>query len=231
MDKELLRIVIILTGLLVMIGMILWHFIKTLREQRDHEEINDTEYQGQHEEADEVDQLATETYVDGDALLDSNALKPAKKEPPVIIVKNNPLTNSPEELPKLIEFRLMARDQHGFNGVHLLETFERVGLEYGSVKVFERVDQHRLVHFAVASVIGNGTFPDANVAEFYCPGIVFFLQPREVEQPLLVFDDLIETIDILALELDGIVLDKQKQPVTADTIAQLRQSLAPVTHR
>lgn len=52
------------------------------------------------------------------------------------------------------------------------------------------------------------------------------MQPREVAAPLAVFDDFVETIDVLAEELDGVVWDNQKQPLTAETIAQLRQSLA-----
>ena len=80
--------------------------------------------------------------------------------------------------------------------------------------------------FAVASMIDPGTFPDTHLDEFYCPGIVFFMQPREVDKPLAVFDDFMETIDTLAEELDGVVWDNQKQPLTADTIDRFRQMLS-----
>jgi cell division protein ZipA len=75
-------------------------------------------------------------------------------------------------------------------------------------------------------MIDPGTFPDSNLDEFYCPGIVFFMQPREVDKPLAVFDDFMETIDTLAEELDGVVWDNQKQPLTADTIDRFRQMLS-----
>lgn len=227
MDKELLRVVIILIGLLVMIGMVLWHFFKSLRERRDADDyFDDADYDSASEfeiEDDEFDVFPFEADVDGDALLDDDDIKPSHKEPvPEPVAKVAP--KSP--LPSLIEFSLVARADEGFNGEALFEAFERVGLKYGSVRVFERVDQNRLVDFAVASMVEPGTFPDSQVNKFYTPGIVFYMQPREVDNPLAVFDDFIDTIDTLAIELDGVVWDNQRQPLTAETIANFRQMLA-----
>ena len=75
-------------------------------------------------------------------------------------------------------------------------------------------------------MIEPGTFPDENTESFYSPGIVFYMQPRALDRPLQVFDDFIETIDILAEELDGVVWDNQRQPLTAETIAHFRQMLS-----
>jgi cell division protein ZipA len=162
--------------------------------------------------------------VDGDALLDDRAMKPTPKLSETTKTPVKPASR--QDLPILIEFSIVARADEGFNGEDLFEAFERVGLRYGSVRVFERIDKNRLVDFAVASMIDPGTFPDSNLDEFYCPGIVFFMQPREVDKPLAVFDDFMETIDTLAEELDGVVWDNQKQPLTADTIDRFRQMLS-----
>ncbi|MCQ8104241.1 cell division protein ZipA C-terminal FtsZ-binding domain-containing protein [Methylomonas sp. SURF-2] len=231
MDKELLRVVIILIGMLVMIGMLLWHFFKSLRERRDADDyFDDTEYSDSlvdefevDEDDDEMDIFPIPDAVDGDGLLDDESINPVPRaSAKADVVKEQPKT----ALPALIEFSLVARADEGFNGEDLFEAFERVGLEYGSVKVFERIDKNRLVDFAVASMIDPGTFPDTGLEDFYCPGIVFYMQPREVDKPLAVFDDFIETIDTLAVELDGVVWDNQRQPLTAETIAQFRQMLA-----
>lgn len=237
MDKELLRIVIILIGVLVMIAMLLWHFFKSLRERREADYFEDSAFDGGTEEfgvedgEDEFEAFSLDSVVDGDALLDDNAIKPTPKPPvskpaPKEAVKPAPAEPRPE-LPKLIEFSIVARADLGFNGEDLFDAFNHVGLKYGSVKVFERIDKNRLVDFAVASMGNPGTFPDSDLDKFYCPGIVFYMQPRELQHPLAVFDDFIETIDILAEELDGVVWDNQRQPLTADTIAQFRQMLAP----
>jgi cell division protein ZipA len=229
MDKELLRVVIILLGLLVMIGMVLWQFIKGMRNKRDADDyFDDVEYE-QGLDGYEVEELeddfgmfASGSDVDGDALLSDDDIQPQHKD----AVKAQPKPLSKTALPALIEFSLVARADEGFNGEELFEAFERNDLKYGSVKVFERVDKNRLVDFAVASMIDPGTFPDNDLEQFYCPGIVFYMQPREVDNPLRVFDDFMDTIDTLAVELDGVVWDNQRQPLTAETIAQFRQMLA-----
>lgn len=231
MDKELLRVVIILIGVLVMIGMVLWHFFKVFRERGEADEyFDEAEYEqgidGYEVEEldDDFDMFPVKGGVDGDALLDDEDIKPAHK-PAEEVAPVKPVVPK-AALPALIEFSIVARADEGFNGQDLFEAFERAGLKYGSVKVFERVDKNRLVDFAVASMVDPGTFPDTDFDEFYCPGIVFYMQPREVENPLRVFDDFMETIDTLAIELDGVVWDNQRQPLTAETIAQFRQMLA-----
>ncbi|NJA07527.1 cell division protein FtsZ [Methylococcaceae bacterium WWC4] len=236
MDKELLRVVIILIGVLVMIGMVLWHFVKGLRDKRaadDYYDDNryderDDEFEVEADE-DEMDLFRVgEDLVDGDALLDDRAIQPTPKQStpsrpePSPSVKPQPSVKR-SELPALIEFSIVARADEGFKGEDLFEAFERVGLKYGSVKVFERVDKNRMVDFAVASMVDPGTFPDDDLENFYCPGIVFFMQPREVEAPLAVFDDFMETMDTLAEELDGVVWDNQRQPLTAETVDHFRQ--------
>jgi len=235
MDKELLRVVIILCGVLVMIGMLLWHFFKSLRERREYDENDEAVYArgAPHFEDDDVDADEEELFnftegavVDGDALLDDEAIKPSAKQAPKAVQPETTKAPLRKDLPKLIEFSIVARADMGFNGEELFDAFERVGLKYGSVKVFERIDKNRLVDFAVASMGNPGTFPDTGLYDFYCPGIVFFMQPRELDKPLAVFDDFIETIDILAVELDGVVWDHQKQPLTAETIAHFRQILS-----
>lgn len=228
MDKELLRVVIILIGLLVMIGMVLWHFIKGMRNKRDADDyFDDVEYE-QGLDGYEVEELEDDygmfaaSDVDGDGLLSDDDIQPQHKE----AEKPQPKPVTKTALPALIEFSLVARADEGFNGEELFEAFERNDLKYGSVKVFERVDKNRLVDFAVASMIDPGTFPSEDLEQFYCPGIVFYMQPREVDNPLRVFDDFMDTIDNLAVELDGVVWDNQRQPLTAETIAQFRQMLA-----
>lgn len=206
MDKELLRYAIILLGGLVMIGMVLWHFIKSLRSRPDEIDLDDDQYD------DEIEAFDIEEDEDEFAGLPTDLVDEDSVLPPV--------------MPALIEFSLVARADEGFNGLDLFDAFERAGLKYGSVKVFERIDDDRLVDFAVASMLEPGTFPDTELEEYFCPGIVFFMQPRELDDPAAVFEDFIDTIDQLADELDGVVWDNQRQPLSAETVEKFRQNLA-----
>jgi cell division protein ZipA len=229
MDKELLRVVIVLLGVLVMIGMLLWHFFKSMRERRETDYFDETSYDDLEDEEFSLghSDFSPSSVVDGDALLDEEEIKPVPQTDAYRQSKTEmPKPVPRHELPKLIEFSLVARADQGFNGEELFDAFDHLHLEYGSVKVFERVDKQRMVHFTVASMIEPGIFPETDLENFYCPGIVFFMQPREVVSPLAVFDDFIETIDLLAEDLDGVVWDNQKQPLTAETIAYFRDLLA-----
>jgi len=189
--------------------MLLWHFFKTMvnRREADDSDDSDESYADNHEH-----EFDDEQY---------DADEPVARK----IESDSGLQVKPEQLetlPRLLKFSLVARDDQGFNGEVLFDALERAGLCFGSVRVFERLDKQRMVLFAVGCMSEDGVFPDHDLAEFYCPGIVFYLTPREVAQPLVVFDEFMETIDTLATELQGVVWDNQRQPLTAETIAQIR---------
>lgn len=222
MDKELLRVVIVLIGALVMVAMLLWHYLKVWKERRDiDDEYPEDGYADDEEEYPEEDvalHIAEEEefdsgYVDSEPKAEHKlADKPAKQ---------NLL------MPRLIKFYLAAHAGETFHGVALFDALERSGLQYSrTVRVFERIDQNYLVDFSVASMDEPGIFPDSHLEDFHCHGIVFYLQPREVDNPLAVFDDFIETIDTLAMDLDGVALDSQHELLTAETIAQFRGLLS-----
>ena len=107
----------------------------------------------------------------------------------------------------------------------MINAFGIAALEYGSLKIYERLDAKRLVDFGVACMVEPGTFPDSDLDSFYCLGLVFFMQPGALDDAQAVFDDFIDTIQLLAVELDGIILDHHREPLSEATIQSLRQSL------
>ncbi len=234
MDKEILRVVIIAVGAVVILGMILWSFLKSRKKRRGRSFFRRVdEIDGYDEklrlktENDDFDVVPLGSAFDDDYGVDP--IFAGSEDESGEYQDEDDVDESESEtmaIPPLIQFSIVARADEGFNGLDLFEAFERVGLEYGSMKVFERVDANRLVDFAVASMVEPGTFPDDGLEDFYSPGIVFFMQPREVDNPSAVFDDFIHTIDILASELDGVRWDHQRQPLTEETIETFREILA-----
>ena len=221
MDKELLRIVIIATGLIIIMGMLTWSYLRDKKAQEDMEADDDVEY-GRYDQlstaavvvkVDDEPEPAEHHYFDqADAVYepdDDDDLEP----PPRAAV------------PAIIQFSLIAKADEGFNGIDLVNAFGIVGLEYGSFKIYERLDANRLVDFGVACMVEPGTFPDSNMDTFYCPGLVFFMQPGALDDAQAVFDDYIETIELLAIELDGVILDHHRQELTDAAILALRQCL------
>jgi cell division protein ZipA len=235
MDKELLRIVIIATGLLVIIGMILWSYIKNRDAGQDPDEFENEQAIGSspaaidpslkiHPERDEFDIIPMgsakhsldEEEEDWDDDFAGGFNKDFDDEDP----------DSRLTIPDIIQFGVVADADEGFNGVDLVLAFQMVGLEYGDLKVYERINKHGGVDYGVACMVEPGTFPEAeDLMAFNCPGIVFYLQHRELEDAQTVFEDFVDTIKTVAKELDGVIWDHQRQPLTEATIQAILLSL------
>jgi cell division protein ZipA len=233
MDKEILRIVIIATGMVVVIGMLVWAYIKDKKAREELEFYDDNA----------AEPLATESFIDSNDDFDITPMGAAKsnlgehhahdKADRYYEEDDDDYYESDDDIepppraaaPAIIQFSIITKADEDFNGADLVEAFEMVGLEYGSLKIFERLDANRLVDFGVACIVEPGTFPDKDLENFYCPGIVFFMQPEALDDAPAVFDDYIETINLLAEKLDGVILDHRRQPLTDATVQAIRQSL------
>jgi cell division protein ZipA len=224
MDKELLRIVIVATGLMIIMGMLTWSYLKNKKSQEDMDFYDDEAFRSPPDKSlDIADAGDPEMDIETIDAADHHYNDPADA---VYEPEDDDLEPPPRvAAPDIIQFSLVAKTDEGFNGTDLINAFGIVGLEYGSLKIFERLDANRLVDFGVACMVEPGTFPDSHLDTFYCPGLVFFMQPGALDDPQAVFDDYIETIQLLAIELDGTVRDHNRQPLTDATIQSLRQSL------
>jgi cell division protein ZipA len=237
MDKELLRIVIIATGLLVIIGMILWSYIKNRNAEQDSDEFENEQAIGSspaaidpslkiHPERDEFDIIpmgsAKHTLDTEEDDWDDNINGGFNKD-----FDDDDMESDPRlAIPDIIQFGVVANADEGFNGVDLVLAFQMVGLEYGDLKVYERINKHGVVDFGVACMVEPGTFPEAeDLMYFNCPGIVFYLQHRDLEDAQTVFEDFVDTIKTVAKELDGAIWDHQRQPLTEATIQAILLSL------
>jgi cell division protein ZipA len=224
MDKELLRIVIIATGLMIIMGMLTWSYLRNKRAQNDIDFYDELEFNGQPHNPltlndEQTDNVTTKQPDDDDHFYDQeDAIYPGNDDD-----DNEPTTRV--SAPAIIQFSLIAKADEGFNGIDIINAFGIVGLEFGSLKIFERLDENRLVDYGVACMTEPGTFPEKDLESFFTPGLVFFMQPSALDDPQAIFDDYIDTLQLLAIELDGIMLDHHRKELTDHTIQSLRQSL------
>jgi cell division protein ZipA len=232
MDKEILRIVIIATGLVVTLGMIVWSYIKGKKSERERDLFDDQAPADFDDSLPDTTSLQTTIDADDFDIIPLGPVKTFDTSDNYFVADDLDDDDSSVDhfaprlvTPSLIQFYLVANADDGFNGVNLVNAFGSAGLEYGNMKIYERVDANRLVDFGVACMVEPGTFPATDLEAFYCPGIVFFMQPGELENAQAVFDDYIETLILLASELDGAILDHQRKPLTEATVQAIRQSL------
>jgi len=243
MDKDLLRIVIIAVGTVVILAMIIWGILSSRSKRKNinfYDDRDPLENIDPHlivnTEDDDFD-IVPITTGDNNAQVttrlntqytqearqndvtenkqNSSALAQQSEQ---TITKNNPL-------PPLIQLSIVAKKTEGFSGIQLLEAFENAGLVYGNVKVFEKLDELNQVDYAVASMAGSGIFPGDNWETYVCPGVTFFMQPRELDDAAQVFDEMVDTIGQLAAVLNGDVLDQDQQNLTVAVVQQIKTSL------
>ena len=240
MDKELLRIVIIATGLIIITGMLAWAFIKNTKYRRSLDDFddetpsnNDIQLTGVIDDDEFFDTFDEdlEDFAPAPPLVTGEANKPGRYQIPDIEVTTRDDDEEDVEpeprfvAPSIIQFSLVSNQDEGFNGLDLAHAFEIVGLEYGNLNIYERLDSNRMVDFGVASMVPPGTFPEQDLETYYCPGIVFFMQPGELEDAVSVFDDFVQTVVFMATELDGTVLDHEHKPLSETTVELIRRSL------
>lgn len=245
MDRETVRLLLLATGAVVIVGMYVWgryrqKLIDFLHRRKEFEEL------GLHE-ADEQTESARQ---DDDDLFESLSYRGRKeagagrKEPSISgsglsgdgTDEDSLFAAEPEQeaapaggargAPFLIQISVVAGKGHAFRGDDLRDALLDLDLIHGDMDIFHRYDrQFRQTLFSVATLVEPGTFPMDDMEHFECPGIVLFFQTARVSDPLSVYDDLVNTAHELATRLDGIEWDESRQPLSAAKITHMRSLL------
>jgi cell division protein ZipA len=243
MDKELLRIAIIATGFIIIVGMVISAYLKDKKAREDDDFYDDDEFEEEFEDDDIEEEFVAPVKKPSITQTLKNAYSEKiqlRQQVPQhnVAEKITPEFDEPEErheepvarplaAPAIIHFSVITKGNEDFNGVDIFNTLEELGLEYGSTKIFERIDEHRFVRFSVACITEPGTFPseDKEIESFYCPGVSFFMQPEGLDNCVAVFDDYVATIVSFAQLMNGMVLDHRRQVLTQEMVAAIRKSL------
>lgn len=233
MDKDLLRLVILGMGGVLIVGIILWGYLANRKSQRS---VN---FYDQRNPLDHIDEsLIIKTGDDDFDIVPLGSAVAQETDEFDLDVDDvdlgfdeidQPVQQSHHQkvsIPGIIQFSIVAKSDEGFNGKELADSFKAVGLQHTELEIFQRLDAKGLPDYAVASMVEPGTFPKDGMDDFSCPGIVFFMQPSELDNSLEVYDEMINSINHLALVLDGIEWDGDRQPLTIETVQAIREKLS-----
>jgi cell division protein ZipA len=130
--------------------------------------------------------------------------------------------------PQYIVLYLLAAENQAYSGYELLQTLLTYGLRYGKNNVFHR---HELktgrgpILFSLASATESGTFDLHKMGAFSSRGLVLYMQLNDQKDPIKSFDLMLETADHLIEDLQGTVLDEQRQLLTKEKMVQLRKKI------
>ncbi len=243
MDKDLLRIVIIAVGTVVILAMIIWGILSSRSKRKNinfYDDRDPLEHIDPHlivnindddfdivpiTTRDNNAQVKTRLNTEYTQEVRQNGVAENVQQANTVAQQSESPAAENKVLPPLIQLSIVAKTAAGFSGIQLLEACENVGLVYGNVKVFEKLDELNQVDYAVASMAGSGIFPGDNWETYVCPGVTFFMQPRELDDAAQVFDEMVDTIGQLAAVLNGDVLDQDQQNLTVAVVQQIKTSL------
>jgi len=249
MDKDLLRLILAVSGVFLLLGIYLWDRLR----KRKNKQAGDDQLQidadpdadvlslnPAEERATEVDVNLAFSPVDGDvAPIDQDENEEVQQEGSEegeVKENSREKDNSREKgdkaastaLPPLIQFGVVAPPGSVFNGDQLIQALTEVGLEYGEMEIFHHYDKASDTRlFSVASMVEPGTFPIDDMALFQCPGLLLFFQPLGVPDPVAAFDATVAACHALRRRLGGDEWDSKRKQLTEETIAALRRSLMP----
>ncbi|TSA41926.1 MAG: cell division protein [Methylococcaceae bacterium] len=238
MDKELLRVVIIAVGLLVVVGMLGWHFFKNKNllgsasffsaQRPDDDEEDDNEDENEDDAQDNDKLVAVKEAELSEPPVQQDLGEPQQAAASVThTIEDDDLEEQAPRFvaPEIIQFSVVAKTPEGFNGMDLRHAFLIAHMDYGKLKIYERIDENRMVDFGAACLVEPGTFPETDLDLFFCPGVVFFMQPGILDDAQKVFNDFLEAVNLVAFELDGNIIDHERKPLTNATISLLKQSI------
>lgn len=118
------------------------------------------------------------------------------------------------------------------DGADLIRVMEKCGLVHGDMDIY-----HRLAEgggqplFSVANMIEPGTFDLENLMSLQTPGITLFLQLPRTLDALHALDEMWSTAQNMSRELDADLLDRNRQPLSAQKQQSMRDEVLEYTRQ
>jgi len=230
MDISTFRWILVIVGVVIIVGIALFHNIDKKRKprasrKRVHASRNRREPSlergraggsGQ-EHPDGEEGMQTELDIGGAG--DAGArieptLDPEPEKPPVIL---------PD---KIVTLFLQARDDHVITGVDLLDAAMRSGLVFGTRDIFHRINEEDVEPiFSMANLINPGTFDKTSWNTMEVRGVTLFMALPGPVNALDAWDAMLATSRRLAELLHADLLDDSHSVFTRQRSKQIRDEL------
>ena len=148
-----------------------------------------------------------------------------EKQAKVIEMKQAQAMKEAAQPTPLIVLNVMARRGQQFTGQTILEVLRKHKLVFGKKRIFHAYDAQGQLQFSVASAVEPGYFDLENMHHFATPGLGFFMDVQQCQDPQHGFQQMVDTVKSIAQHLGGDVLDDQYQRFSD---ASLREGLGKI---
>lgn len=158
--------------------------------------------------------------------------EPAYEEPMYEEPVREPLLDTPpvEKIwQDVYVINLMARPGHDLQGATLLASLMALGFKFGEMDIFHRhedLNGKGEVLFSMINMVKPGTFNPYRMEQFDTPGVSLFMQLPLRSNAAFAFEHMLQAADQLASDLDAMLTDMDRSPLSDETIARYRHELA-----
>ncbi|WP_295583734.1 cell division protein ZipA C-terminal FtsZ-binding domain-containing protein [uncultured Lamprocystis sp.] len=235
MAPDTIRLILIVVGALLLLGLYLWERGRDRAEEEDDEgyEDDDMPYAaGRTKREPELGRLNDPDLNEGQDEGDRHPRRggqlreqPSGKAPTGARADGDSANGVPA--PLLIQLSV-AKRYGEFDGPDLLEVAESCGLRPGDMDIFHCLDEFddgTRIYFSMANMVKPGTFPFDDMEGFSTPGLMLFAQLTGQPEDLTVLEEMIATARKLATTLGGDVFDDIRRPLTVRKEEAMRDAV------
>jgi cell division protein ZipA len=233
MDANTLRLILIVVGGLLLIGLYIWERRRARPDEDEpyeEEDLEEDKLEPQlgawHGGEDEEGRRAATS-----GMRERHTPYPEPEQPELHL---EPPESPPEESesegpesPLILSFHI-APKEGTFDGEAIVHAASRCGIEPGEMDVFHRfsdLQSTKTPLFSMANMVKPGTFPFGAMAEFESPGLTLFSQAEGAVDDPERLEAMLSTAHCLAEELDGEILDGTRSALTPEAEKRLRDQV------
>jgi len=135
---------------------------------------------------------------------------------------------------RIVVLHVMAGEGYVFSGTAVVREAQALGLQLDGnhlLQAFPSGQANRTPWFGLASVVSPGVFPPRRLSTIETPGVALFMRLPGPFDGVVVFERMLDTARRLANRLEGQLLDQGHQPLTAQSLADMRASLREARKR
>lgn len=250
MDSDQLRIVLLILGVLLVVGIYAWDRVKKRGAQTHARRKNKPSRVAQHREPtltstddkldappselgyeasaayDQVEDHDRNAYADEPMLADPRGVDPEPGDEYSRTLDEASFSTKQQVPQKIILINIVTKGA-AFRGVDILRAAKEVELEIGDMQIFHRQDAEHggQVLFSMASMVEPGNFPVDDMSDFSSPGLTLFAQLPGPRDGLAIYSDLLYTGERLAVMLGGEMNDEKHNLLTKQWIEHTRAGI------
>ena len=127
----------------------------------------------------------------------------------------------------VIALTLMAPADRLFTGRAVKNALDNQDLHFGEMQIYHRysVGSRKNSLFSVANILDPGTFLPAELISMKTPGVLLFAKLPGPINGLAVLDAMLDCANQMAEQLDGVVCDETRQPLTDASLENMRSRI------